>query len=87
MREEYVHISYVVLGRGLRMATMRIVGGGGRRPREILYPGLADPCSERGFALYQAGRRDELRLRMPGESQRRLRRFLRDWVRHEGGAV
>jgi hypothetical protein len=87
VREKYVHVSYIILGRGLRIATMRIVGGRGGRPRKILYPGLADPCSERGFALYQAGRRNELRLRTPSSSQRRLRRFLRDFVRSQGGAT
>ena len=55
------------------------------RPRNVIYPGEADPCTERAFMIYQRG--DELRIRVPTESQRRLRRFLRDYVRYNRGRV
>jgi len=87
LRREYLHVTYIIPGRGLRMAMMRIVEDGGGRPKEVMYPASGDPCTERGFTLYLAGRRGELRLRVPSESPRRLRRFLRDWVKHEGGGV
>jgi len=64
------------------------VVGKGSKPKRMVYPSEDVPCTERGrFVLYVAGRRDELRLRMTSQSPRRLRRFLRDFVKSQGGAV
>ena len=41
--------------------------------------------TEKGFLLYVAGRRDELRIRGPTDSERRMRRFLRDYAKSRGG--
>lgn len=88
MRREYLKMSWVKPGSGLRQLTARIVVGKGSKPKRMLYPSMDDPCTEKGgFVLYVAGRRDELRLRMPSQSPRRLRRFLRDFVKFQGGAV
>ncbi|MBA7494750.1 hypothetical protein ES702_05327 [subsurface metagenome] len=88
MRREYLKLSWVKPSSGLRQLTARIVVGGGPKPKRIIYPSMDDPCTEKGrFVLYVAGRRGELRLRMASQSPRRLRRFLRDFVKSRGGAV
>ena len=86
MRREYVKVSYVVPGRGLRFLVARMTLGQGPRPRAVVYPRKGDRCTETGFHLYVAGRGDELRLRVPTGSERRMRRFLRDYVKSRGGA-
>ena len=77
-------LSYIIPGKGLRLLTAQVVKTGGSKPT-IIYPEGTHPCTERGFLLYQRG--PLLHLRVPTESQRRLRRFLRDYVRFSGGGV
>ena len=87
MGREYLKMSWVIPGSGLRQLTARVVMGRGPKHKRIVYPSEGDPCTERGrFVLYVAGRRDELRFRMVSQSPRRLRRFTRDFVKFQGGA-
>lgn len=80
MRRRYLKVTWTEVGRGIRQATARLVEGKvGVRPRQVVY-------ERDGFCLYVAGRRDELRLRLPSGSERRLRRFLRDFCRSRGGS-
>jgi len=81
----YTHLSYIIPGKGLRIVTAKVIKGRGQRSKNIVYPKPGDLCTEPRFRLYQV--KDELRLRMPGESPRRLRRFLRDWTRQQGGLL
>ena len=74
MKRQYLHLSYVVAGRGIRLATAKVVlGKGGPTPKKIVY-------EQDRFLLYLAGRGSELRIRIPTTSERRLRRFLRNYV-------
>jgi hypothetical protein len=52
---------------------------------KILYPGPSDRCTESNYALCK--RYGKLVLKVYSVSPRRLRRFLRDLVRHEGGLI
>jgi len=61
------------------------VVGRGARPKNVVYPRAGDPCTEPRFMLYVAGKRDELRLMAPFRSERRLRRFIRDYAKSMGG--
>lgn len=71
-------MSYLVPSVGIRLATMRVTRSKGAHPRISVYPAPENPCTEKGFLLYMAGYRDELRIRAPTDSVRRMRRFLRD---------
>jgi len=86
VRREYLKASWVKPGDGLRQLTARIVTDKGACPKSPVYPRSGDPCTEKGFLFYVAGRGDELRVRIPTSSERRMRRFLRDYVRSRGGA-
>lgn len=87
MRREYLKMSWVKPGSGIRQLTARIVMGRDPKPERIVYPSEDDLCTEKGrFVLYVAGRHDELRMRMVSQSPRRLRRFARDFIKFQGGA-
>jgi len=75
----------VIPKQGLRFLTAQLIKGRGARPRNVVYPREGEGCTEKGFSLRVAGRRDELRLYAPSKSPRRLRRFLRDYARSKGG--
>ena len=88
LRRGYLRVTWVEVGVGVRFLVAKIVMGGGPKPKRIVYPSEDDPCTEKGrFVLYVGGRSDELRMRMTSQSPRRLRRFLRDFVKSQGGAV
>jgi len=80
VKGKFVHLSYVVAGKGIRLATAKVVlGKSGPKPKQVVY-------GQDKFLLYVAGRRDELRIRIPTTSKRRLRRFLRNYVCSVGGS-
>ena len=87
MKREWINLSYTIPGRGLRLIKAEIRKGGIPSKTTIIYPKSDDPCSERGFVLYQDRRSDELKLRIVSTSKRRLRRFCRDFTRFSGGGV
>jgi len=87
MKMQYLKLTWVERGKGIRMVTAKVIQGKGQKPKGVIYPKPGDPCTEPRFMLYQAGRLDELRLWAPSSSQRRLRRFLRDFVCQQGGLV
>ena len=85
-KSEFVHVSYVIPGIGVRALVAEVVRTTfGGHPPQTVYPGQNDPCSERGYVLYVSG--DNLKIRTPSPSQRRLRRFIRDYVRFSGGRL
>lgn len=83
---EFLHLSFVVPGVGVRSLVAEVVRAdfGGRSPQTV-YPNPGDPCSENGYFLYVSG--GNLKLRTPSPSPRRLRRFIRDYVRFSGGRL
>jgi hypothetical protein len=75
--EGLLHLSFVVPG-AIKMLNVKLTRGkGSLSPRGIIF-------ARDGFILYQKTPK-ELRLRAPTPSPRRLRRFLRDYARNQGG--
>ena len=87
MKGQYLKLTWVEPGVGIRFLVAKVIIGKGPTPKRVVYPEREDPCTESGFALYVAGRGNELRLRAPTESKRRMRRFLRDYIRRQGGST
>ena len=74
-------VSYTIAGVGLLSLTDRVTEGRGRfNPREVIY-------ERDGFLLYLVKGYDTLRLRKPTDSERMLRRFLRDFTKSREGAI
>ena len=84
MRREWLHLSWVEVGLGIRGLTALITYKRRVPSGKVVYPRPGHKCTEPRFKFYLAG--DELRLSVPSRSERRLRRFLRDFVRHVGGS-
>ena len=84
----FLHLSYVIPGTGIRTFTARITHAKRGKLSNIVYPqpdDPGDPCTQPKHALYMKG--EELRIRVPQASARKLKRFLRDYVRFSGGGI
>lgn len=76
-KNEYLNFSFIIPKKGIRFLKAKVVKG--KSPR-ILF-------ERDGFKLYVAGN-DELRVAIPNAPlypRRRLRRFLRDYSKSQGG--
>jgi len=75
VKGEFLSFYFIIPSRGLRFYKARMMRGKGPTPNVIF--------ERDGFKLYRC--KGGLRLRVPTGSGRRLRRFLRDYVKSRGG--
>jgi len=75
VKGEFLSFYFIIPSMGLRFYTARITRGKGPTPNIVF--------GRDGFKLYRG--KGELRLRVAPGSGRRLRRFLRDYAKSQGG--